>query len=115
MGVVYLATDPGAPQGGGQGRCGPAVAGERDARRRLAREVETMRRVHSPNVAEVLDADVDCDPPYIVTRYVHGRTLDEVVTASGPLTRGGAGRGWPAAPAAALCRGARGRAWCTGT
>jgi hypothetical protein len=44
-----------------------------------------MRRVRSPFVAEVIDADVACDPPYIVTRYVRGRTLDQVVTGDGPL------------------------------
>jgi hypothetical protein len=83
MGVVYLATDaedrPVAVK-----VLRPAVAGDPDARRRLAREVETMRRVRSPYVAEVIDADVTCDPPYIVTRYVRGRTLEQVVTAGGP-------------------------------
>ena len=38
-----------------------------------------MRRVRSPFVAEVIDTDVTGDTPYIVTRYVPGRTLDEVV------------------------------------
>lgn len=85
MGMVYLASGPddrpvavkvlrhGAP-------------GEETARRRLAREVDTMRRVHSPFVAEVLDADVDSDPPYIVTQYAAGRTLEDLVAADGPLT-----------------------------
>jgi hypothetical protein len=84
MGVVYLAADteqrPVAVK-----VLRPAVAGDPDGRRRLAREVETMRRVRSPFVAAVIDADVACDPPYIVTRYVQGRTLDQVVTTSGPL------------------------------
>jgi predicted Ser/Thr protein kinase len=84
MGVVYLAADP------GQRRVAvkalrPAIAADPNARRRLAREVETMRRVRSPFVAEVIDADVTSDPPYIVTRYVEGRTLDEVVSEGGPL------------------------------
>src|SRR6202451_4301210 len=85
MGVVYLATDaeqrPVAVK-----VLRPAVAGDPDARRRLAREVETMRRVRSPFVAEVIDADVTNETPYIVTRYVPGRTLDEVVTQDGPLS-----------------------------
>jgi hypothetical protein len=85
MGVVYLAADP------QQRRVAvkalrPAIAADPNARRRLAREVETMRRVRSPFVAEILDADVISDPPYIVTRFVSGRTLDEVVSQSGPLT-----------------------------
>ena len=42
-----------------------------------------MRRVRSPFVAEVLDADVTSDPPYIVTRYVSGQTLEEVVSQDG--------------------------------
>ena len=61
------------------------VAEEPNARRRLAREVEAMRRVRSPYVAEVLDADVTGKFPYIVTRYVPGHTLDDVVRRQGPL------------------------------
>ena len=85
MGVVYLAADQ------QQRRVAvkalrPAIAADPNARRRLAREVETMRRVRSPFVAEVLDADVTSDPPYIVTRYVSGQTLEDVVGQEGPLT-----------------------------
>jgi hypothetical protein len=85
MGVVYLAAGP------EQRRVAvkalrPAIAADPNARRRLAREVETMRRVRSPFVAEVIDADVTSEPPYIVTRYVSGRTLDEVVSEGGPLS-----------------------------
>lgn len=84
MGVVYLATDS-------EGRhvavkaLGPAVTSDPNARRRLLREVETMRRVHSPYVAEIVDADAGAESPYIVTRYVPGRTLEEVLRESGPL------------------------------
>src|SRR5271170_5873149 len=85
MGVVYLADDPQQRKVAVKA-LRPAIAGDPNARRRLAREVETMRRVRSPFVAEVLDADVTSDPPYIVTRYVRGQTLEEVVGRSGPLT-----------------------------
>jgi predicted Ser/Thr protein kinase len=84
MGVVYLARDA-------QNRTaavkvlGPLVADDPDARRRLFREVETMLRVRSPYVAEVLDADVTGPAPYIATQYVPGRTLDDVVRTDGPL------------------------------
>jgi serine/threonine protein kinase len=84
MGVVYLGADP-------QGRkvaikvLRPAVAGDTTARRRLAREVDSMRRVHSPHVAEIVDADVTADQPYIVTQYVPGRTLEEIVEDGGPI------------------------------
>lgn len=84
MGVVHLAVDP-------QGRqvavkvLRAEVAGDDVARRRLSREVETMRRVRSEHIAEVLDADVTGHRPYIVTRYVAGRPLDEVIKQDGPM------------------------------
>ena len=85
MGVVYLATDArGAPVA--VKALHPQMAGEENARRRLAREVETMRRVRSRYVAEVVDADLSGHPPYIVTRYVPGLTLDDVVDSGGPLS-----------------------------
>jgi len=95
MGVVYLARDP-EQRSVAIKILRPAVAGDPNARRRLAREVETMRRVRSPFVAEVVDTDVTGDMPYIVTRYVPGRTLDEVVTEEGTLS---------GAPLARLARG----------
>lgn len=61
------------------------AAGDEQARCRLGREVAAMRRVHSPFVAEVIDADVTGEIPYIVTRFVPGPTLAQVVTGHGPL------------------------------
>ena len=90
MGVVYRANGPdGRPVAVKVLRQG--VPAEAIARHRLAREVATMRRVHSPFVAEVVDADVESTPPYIVTRYVAGQTLDQVIAANGPLTGAGLG------------------------
>jgi serine/threonine protein kinase len=85
MGVVYLALDESGAQVALKA-LHPGLAQESNARRRMSREVETMRRVRSRYVAEVLDADLDGDPPYIVTRYVPGLSLDEVVGSAGPLT-----------------------------
>jgi predicted Ser/Thr protein kinase len=91
MGVVHLACDP-------EGRqvaikvLRPLAGEDVNARRRLAREVETMRRVRSPYVAEVLDADVSGEHPYIVTRYVPGPTLDDMVRRQGPLSEAGVQR-----------------------
>src|SRR5260221_3646526 len=85
MGVVYLALNA-ADEPGGVKALHPGMAQESNARRRMGREVETMRRVRSRYVAEVMDADLDGDPPYIVTRYVPGLTLDEVVAGGGPLS-----------------------------
>ncbi|MFG1709291.1 serine/threonine-protein kinase [Nonomuraea sp. M3C6] len=84
MGVVHLAVDP-------QGRevavkvLRGEVVGDGVVRRRLSREIETLRRARSKYLAEVLDADVTGPRPYVVTRYVPGRTLDEVVKEEGPL------------------------------
>jgi len=84
MGVVFLARDA-SGQTAALKILRSVVADDPMARRRLAREVETMRRVRSPYVAEVIDADLAGDTPYIVTRYVPGRTLDQVVSEAGPL------------------------------
>src|SRR5690242_7152917 len=84
MGVVFLARDS-RHRTVALKVLRSSVAGDPTARRRLAREVETMQRVRSPFVAEVIDADLVGETPYIVTRYVPGRTLDAVVSESGPL------------------------------
>ncbi|MGW4641454.1 serine/threonine-protein kinase [Sphaerisporangium sp. NPDC004334] len=84
MGVVHLGLDE-------EGRqvavkvLHPHVAADLKARDRLTREVETMRRVRSPRVAEVLDAELTGATPYIVTRFAPGRTLEETVLTDGPL------------------------------
>jgi len=85
MGVVYRAEDPDDRQVAVK-VLRQGIPAEATARRRLAREVDTMRRVHSPFVAEVVDADVEGSPPYIVTEYVAGQTLEDVVATDGPLT-----------------------------
>lgn len=61
---------------------------EPTALRRLAREVDIRRRVRSPFVAHIVDADLTADPPYLVTGYVPGRTLDQIVAQRGALTGG---------------------------
>ncbi|MFG2075936.1 serine/threonine-protein kinase [Nonomuraea maritima] len=84
MGVVHLGLD-------GEGRevaikvLHPHVAADLKARDRLTREVETMRRVRSPYVAEVIDAELVGGQPYVVTRFAPGRTLEETVLTDGPL------------------------------
>ena len=84
MGVVHLALDP-------KGRAVAIkvlrahVAHDAEARKRLAREVDTLSRIRDPRVASVIDADVMAPRPYIVTRYVPGPALDEVVEERGPM------------------------------
>ncbi|ROO83284.1 serine/threonine protein kinase [Actinocorallia herbida] len=82
MGVVRRGTDP-----AGRSVAVKLLRGGSDetALRRLAREVDTMRRVRSPFVAQIIDADVTHEPPYIVTQYVQGKTLEQTIDDSGPL------------------------------
>lgn len=66
-----------------------AVDADSDARMRLEREVRALRRVESPYVARVLDADLDGDRPYLVMEHIQGDTLLERVRRDGPLAGGG--------------------------
>ncbi|MEU8172977.1 serine/threonine-protein kinase [Microbispora hainanensis] len=58
------------------------------ARRAFAREIEAVRRVAPFCTAQVLDADLDGDRPYVVSEYVDGPSLREHVTSAGPRTGG---------------------------
>jgi hypothetical protein len=58
---------------------------DHDARRRFRSELQALRRVRGPHLVEVLDADVEADLPYLVTRFVPGTRLDDLVTRTGPL------------------------------
>ncbi|WP_110181771.1 serine/threonine-protein kinase [Nocardioides solisilvae] len=84
MGVVHLAARPGGPRVALK-VLRPQVVGDDEARARLAREVETLSRVRSPRVAEVLDADPWGQVPFVVTRYVPGLSLQEHVRQEGPV------------------------------
>ncbi|MEU7896090.1 serine/threonine-protein kinase [Nonomuraea sp. NPDC049152] len=86
FGEVHLALDP-------EGRTvavkllHPHVAADASALTRLEREVETMRLVAGPFVAEVLDASLAGGRPYLVTRYVQGRPLSVVPVPVADLRR----------------------------
>ncbi|MEU7882091.1 serine/threonine-protein kinase [Microbispora bryophytorum] len=84
FGEVHLALDP-AGRTVAVKVLHPHVASDGFAITRLVREVETMRRVRGAHVAEVLDASLSGDRPYIVTRYVQGRPLSAVVAEGGPV------------------------------
>ena len=85
MGVVHLAQ---APDGSRVALkvLRQHVVGDDEARARLAREVASLRRVSSPRVAEILDADPWGETPYVATRYVPGLSLHEHVRQEGPIT-----------------------------
>jgi serine/threonine protein kinase len=84
MGLVYLARAPDERRVAVK-ILRPSVVGDAHGRARLAREVTSLRRVRSPRIAEVYDADPWGETPYVVTRYVPGPSLREVVTLRGPL------------------------------
>ncbi|RKS72215.1 serine/threonine protein kinase [Actinomadura pelletieri DSM 43383] len=64
------------------------LAGEETARARFVRELEVAKRVARFCTAQVLDADVAGDQPYIVSEYVRGLSLHHVVRTDGPRTGG---------------------------
>lgn len=84
MGVVHLAVAPGGNLVAIK-TLRPWLVGGRDGRSRFEREVATLRKVRGPRVAEILDADLSGDPPFVVTRYIRGNPLEKVVADHGPL------------------------------
>jgi serine/threonine protein kinase len=85
MGIVYLGLDA-------TGRyvaiklVHSALADNPVFRARFRSEVERARQVPAFCTAEVLDADLDHEPPYLVVEFVDGPSLAEVVAESGPLS-----------------------------
>ncbi|MBW8487544.1 serine/threonine-protein kinase [Actinomadura parmotrematis] len=63
----------------------PELTADDKARSRFLRELEVAKRVAPFCTAQVIDADVDGDRPYIVSEYVRGPSLNQLVTAEGPL------------------------------
>lgn len=63
----------------------PHIVGDDEARARLAREVDSLSRVRSPWVAEIIDADPWGETPYVVTRYVPGASLHDLVVDEGAI------------------------------
>ncbi|MFY1690373.1 serine/threonine protein kinase [Plantactinospora sp. WMMB782] len=55
---------------------------------RFRSEVNRARQVPPFCTAEVLDADLDHNPPYLVVEYVDGPNLSDVVRERGPLSPG---------------------------
>ncbi len=64
------------------------LTGDDAARARFVRELEVAKRVARFCTAQVLDADVEGDQPYIVGEYVPGQSLFRLVQTEGPRTAG---------------------------
>ncbi|WP_306319393.1 MULTISPECIES: WD40 repeat domain-containing serine/threonine protein kinase [unclassified Streptomyces] len=58
---------------------------DREQRARFAKEAGAARRVARFCTAEVLDADIDGERPYIASEYIEGPTLTSHIRANGPL------------------------------
>ncbi|GAA4325993.1 hypothetical protein GCM10023178_38480 [Actinomadura luteofluorescens] len=84
MGQVFLGASPGA-----RSVAVKVIRAEHaeDARfrRRFAREVEAARKVGGFHTAQVVDADSEADAPWLVTAFIPGPSLREVVAERGPL------------------------------
>ncbi|MEV0233680.1 protein kinase [Nonomuraea sp. NPDC050786] len=65
-----------------------SLSGDSDVRRRFLGEVEAVRRVAAFCTAQLLDADLEGDRPYLVSEYVEGPSLLEHVVARGPRLGG---------------------------
>ncbi|MFI7124691.1 protein kinase [Nonomuraea sp. NPDC050153] len=85
MGVVYLAEHP---QGGLVALKTPHAVRLNDAtlRARFAEEVAFSRRLVPFCTAAVVEDGTDKDRPYLVTEYIPGPALSQVVAAKGALT-----------------------------
>ena len=84
MGIVYMGTN---------GTHAAAIKVVREflledpaSRTRLEREVDTLLRVKSEFVAEIVGSDVNGNPAWIATNYVDGPSLKVLIEKEGPLS-----------------------------
>ncbi|WP_433357118.1 serine/threonine-protein kinase [Microtetraspora malaysiensis] len=83
QGIVYLGRGPGGQRVAVK-LLRPHLIGDADMRARFARELAVIERVAGFCTAQVLDADVAGGRPYIVSEYVPGPSLQQVVAENGP-------------------------------
>jgi hypothetical protein len=84
MGRVYLAHTPaGRPVALKVVRSD--ISHDRDFRVRFGQEIQAAQRVRGLYTAELIDADPAATPPWLVTAYVQGPSLEEVIDRSGPM------------------------------
>src|SRR5579864_11287 len=84
MGQVFLAETPGGRKVAVK-LIHPSQARNPKFRERFAREVEAARRVGGFHTAQLVDADPQADPPWMVTAYIDGPSLEAAVNSGGPL------------------------------
>jgi serine/threonine protein kinase len=60
-------------------------ATDQEFRQRFAREIEALKKIGGFYTAFVIEADPNATPPWMVTAYIPGPSLHDVVRESGPL------------------------------
>lgn len=88
MGTVYAADSPGAGGYLAIKVVHPDHAADPRFRERFTHEARLLARIASPSVARFVRANVDAEPPWMITEYVPGPTLRHHVERFGRL-RGG--------------------------
>jgi serine/threonine protein kinase len=84
MGQVFLGVSPGGRKVAVK-LIHPFHAETAQFRARFAREIKAARRVGGFHTASVVDADPQANPPWMVTAYIDGPSLQEDVDRAGPL------------------------------
>ncbi|MGI8336404.1 serine/threonine-protein kinase [Actinomadura scrupuli] len=88
QGSVFLARRAGDPEFRAIKLLHTGLTSDPRARTRFVRELEVAKLVARFCTAQVLDADVAGDRPYIVSEYVAGRSLHSLVREEGPRAGG---------------------------
>jgi predicted Ser/Thr protein kinase len=84
MGRVYLASTP-AGRSVALKVVRPDLGDDQDFRARFRQEIQAARQVHGLYTAQLLDADPAGTPPWLVTAYVPGPSLQQAVAGNGPM------------------------------
>ena len=66
----------------------PALAADDDYRERLLREARTVNSIRGGGVSHILDIEIDATQPFVVSEYIPGPTLSELLSR-GAINVGG--------------------------
>jgi hypothetical protein len=84
MGRVYLASTA-AGRSVALKVVRPELSDDQEFRTRFRQEIQAAQRVHGLYTAQLVDADPAATPPWLVTAYVPGPSLEEAIVANGPM------------------------------
>jgi eukaryotic-like serine/threonine-protein kinase len=85
MGTVYLATDLSVDRPVALKFLLPALAAETEYRARFEQEARVMAKVDHPNLVTLYGVERDGEVPFLVMKYVAGRTLARLIKERGFL------------------------------